>query len=70
MFGIFFKNHNDLRRILTNYGFNGYPLRKDFSLLGYVGFRYDDCSKFILGEYIEMSQSNLEFFSNKTPWKN
>ena len=65
MFGIFFKNHRDLRRILNNYGFNGYPLRKDFSLTGYVGVRYDDCDKYILSESIELSQSHLEFIHTK-----
>ena len=69
MFGIFFKNHKDLRRILNNYGFNGYPLRKDFSAIGYLGFRYDDCSKCIISESVEMSQFNLEFIHNLTPWK-
>lgn len=69
MFGIFFKNHRDLRRILNNYGFNGYPLRKDFSLTGYVGVRYDDCDKYILSESIELSQLHLEFIHTKTPWK-
>jgi NADH dehydrogenase (ubiquinone) Fe-S protein 3 len=69
MFGIFFKNHRDLRRILNNYGFNGYPLRKDFSLTGYVGVRYDDCDKYILSESIELSQSHLEFIHIKTPWR-
>jgi NADH dehydrogenase (ubiquinone) Fe-S protein 3 len=69
MFGIFFKKHNDLRRILNNYGFNGYPLRKDFSVIGYFGFRYDDCCKYIISESIEMSQFNLEFIYNLTPWK-
>jgi NADH dehydrogenase (ubiquinone) Fe-S protein 3 len=69
MFGIFFKNHKDLRRILNNYGFNGYPLRKDFSLTGYVGVRYDDCDKYILAEPIELSQSHLEFIHIKTPWR-
>jgi NADH:ubiquinone oxidoreductase subunit C len=69
MFGIFFKDHKDLRRILNNYGFNGYPLRKDFSLTGYVGVRYDDCDKYILSESIELSQSNLEFIHTKTPWR-
>merc|ERR1712230_175318 len=54
---------------LTNYGFNGYPLRKDFAVIGYLGVRYDDCDKYILSESIEMSQSNLEFIHNKTPWK-
>lgn len=69
MFGIFFKGHKDLRRILNNYGFNGYPLRKDFSVTGYFGFRYDDSSKYILSEPLEMSQLNLEFLHQKTPWK-
>ena len=69
MFGIFFKDHKDLRRILNNYGFNGYPLRKDFALTGYVGVRYDDCDKYILSESIELSQSNLEFIHTKTPWR-
>jgi len=69
MFGIFFKDHKDLRRILNNYGFNGYPLRKDFSVVGYVGVRYDDCNKYILSESLELSQSNLEFIHAKTPWR-
>ena len=69
MFGIFFKGHTDLRRILNNYGFNGYPLRKDFSLVGYLSVRYDDCDKYILSEPIELFQSNLEFIHMKTPWK-
>merc|ERR1712048_461335 len=69
MYGIFFKDHVDLRRILNNYGFNGYPLRKDFSGIGYSGVRYDDCKKFIVEESIEMSQSNLEFIHGKNPWK-
>ena len=69
MFGIFFKDHKDLRRILSNYGFNGYPLRKDFSLIGYLGVRYDDWGKLILGEPVEMSQSSLEFIHQKTPWR-
>ena len=43
----FFYGHKDLRRILNNYGFNGYSLRKDFSLNGYVSFRYDDLNKII-----------------------
>jgi NADH dehydrogenase (ubiquinone) Fe-S protein 3 len=69
MFGIFFKGHTDLRRILNNYGFNGYPLRKDFSLVGYLGVRYDDCDKYIVAEPLELLQSNLEFIHTKTPWK-
>ena len=42
MFGVYFSNHPDLRRILTDYGFDGHPLRKDFPLSGYVEVRYDD----------------------------
>jgi NADH-quinone oxidoreductase subunit C len=45
MFGIFFKNNNDLRRILTDYGFEGFPLRKDFPMTGFVEIRYDDTEK-------------------------
>jgi NADH-quinone oxidoreductase subunit C len=42
MFGILFKKHNDLRRILTDYGFKGFPLRKDFSLTGYIDYYFND----------------------------
>jgi NADH dehydrogenase (ubiquinone) Fe-S protein 3 len=45
MFGIFFTNHSDLRRILTDYGFDGFPFRKDFPLSGYIELRYDDEKK-------------------------
>jgi NADH:ubiquinone oxidoreductase subunit C len=45
MFGIAFLNHPDLRRLLTDYGFEGHPLRKDFPLTGYIEFRYDDSKK-------------------------
>ena len=50
MFGIFFKNHPDLRRLLTDYGFDGHPLRKDFPLNGYTAVRYDDTLKIVLYE--------------------
>jgi NADH dehydrogenase (ubiquinone) Fe-S protein 3 len=69
MYGIFFYGHKDLRRILNNYGFNGYSLRKDFSLNGYISFRYDDLNKLILNEPIELSQFNLDFNYAKTPWR-
>jgi NADH dehydrogenase (ubiquinone) Fe-S protein 3 len=69
MYGIFFYGHSDLRRILNNYGFNGYSLRKDFSLNGYVSFRYDDLNKLILSEPLELSQFNLDFNYQRSPWR-
>lgn len=68
MFGVFFKNHPDLRRILTDYGFKGYPLRKDFPLYGYLEVRYDEDSKFIKYEPVELSQ-DYRFFDTITPWE-
>ncbi len=56
MFGIFFTNHPDLRRILTDYGFDGFPLRKDFPLTGYIEIRYDDEKANIVYEPLELSQ--------------
>jgi len=57
MFGIYFKDHPDLRRLLTDYGFEGHPLRKDFPLNGYLAVRYDDTSKIILYETTELAQN-------------
>ena len=68
MFGIFFSNHSDLRRILTDYGFEGHPLRKDFPLSGYVESRYDESEKRILVEPIEMPQ-DFRFFEFANPWE-
>ena len=67
LFGIFFFNHPDLRRILTDYGFEGYPFRKDFPLSGFFEVRYDDSKKIIIQENIELSQ---EFRSYRylSPW--
>lgn len=67
MFGIFFLNHSNLTRILTDYGFEGYPLRKDFPLSGYVELRYDEKRKRIINEFIELSQEyrTFDFYS---PW--
>ncbi|XP_078480924.1 NADH dehydrogenase [ubiquinone] iron-sulfur protein 3, mitochondrial-like [Lampetra planeri] len=58
MFGVFFANHPDLRRILTDYGFEGHPFRKDFPLSGYVEVRYDDEVKRVVAEPVELSQSS------------
>jgi NADH-quinone oxidoreductase subunit C len=67
MFGIFFEKHPDLRRLLTDYGFNGYPLRKDFPLTGYLEMRYDDSQKRIVFEPIEMTQE-YRVFHFKNSW--
>lgn len=56
MFGIFFVNNPDLRRILTDYGFQGHPFRKDFPLTGYLELRYDENQKRIVSEQLEISQ--------------
>lgn len=67
MFGIFFENHPDCRRILTDYGFQGFPLRKDFPLSGYVEVRYDDSEKRVVTELVELTQE-LRFFEFSSPW--
>ncbi|XP_022917816.2 NADH dehydrogenase [ubiquinone] iron-sulfur protein 3, mitochondrial-like [Onthophagus taurus] len=61
MFGIYFLNHPDLRRILTDYGFQGHPLRKDFPLSGYIEVRYDDEKKRCVYEPLELSQEFRRF---------
>lgn len=66
MNGIFFENHPDLRRILTDYGFEGYPLRKDFPLSGYTEVRYDDSQKRVVSENLEMSQEYRVFNFNSS----
>jgi NADH dehydrogenase (ubiquinone) Fe-S protein 3 len=68
MFGIFFINHPDLRRILTDYGFTGFPLRKDFPLSGYTQVRYDEESKKVLLEPLELSQE-FRYFNFSSPWE-
>ena len=69
MFGVFFKNHPDLRRILTDYGFEGYPLRKDFPVSGYTEVRYDERQKRILCEPLELTQE-FRVFDFSSPWAN
>lgn len=68
MFGIFFVNHPDLRRILTDYGFEGHPLRKDFPCSGYVEVRYDDSEKRVLTEPLQLSQE-FRYFDFSSPWE-
>ena len=68
MFGIFFSNHPDLRRILTDYGFSQHPLRKDFPLSGFYEVRYDDSEKRVIIEPIEMTQE-FRFFDFASPWE-
>lgn len=68
MYGIFFTGHPDLRRILTDYGFNGHPLRKDFPLTGYVQVRYDEEKKRVVQEPLDMAQQ-FRYFDYQSPWE-
>ncbi|OAD60188.1 NADH dehydrogenase [ubiquinone] iron-sulfur protein 3, mitochondrial, partial [Eufriesea mexicana] len=68
MFGIVFKDHSDLRRILTDYGFEGHPLRKDFPLSGFVEVRYDDELKRVVCEPLELTQE-FRKFELSAPWE-
>ena len=65
LFGIEFKNHVDLRRILTDYGFKGHPLRKDFPVVGFVEVRYDDTLSQIVYEPVQLSQIGYGFHGQK-----
>ncbi len=68
LFGVYFSGHPDLRRLLTDYGFDGHPLRKDFPMTGYVEVRYDDEQKRVLYEPVQLPQEfrNFDFLS---PWE-
>ena len=66
--GVYLINHPDLRRVLTDYGFEGHPSRKDFPLSGYVEVRYDDPEKRVVSEPIEMTQE-FRYFDFASPWE-
>jgi len=68
MYGILFSGHPDLRRLLTDYGFQGFPLRKDFPLTGYVEVRYDDEKKRVVYEPVKLTQE-FRTFDFESPWE-
>ena len=68
MYGVTFKNHPDLRRILTDYGFEGYPLRKDFPLTGHNEVRYSEDEKKVIYEPVKLEQ-NYRNFDYESPWE-
>ena len=69
LFGIYFSDHPDLRRILTDYGFEGHPMRKDFPLTGFVEMRYDEAQKRVVYEPVKLTQE-FRRFDFMSPWEN
>lgn len=67
LFGIYFSRHPDLRRLLTDYGFEGHPLRKDFPISGFLEVKYDLNKKQVIQEPLELAQS-FRFFNFEMPW--
>jgi len=68
LFGVYFSDHPDLRRLLTDYGFDGHPLRKDFPLTGYVELRYDEDQKRVVYEPVKLKQE-FRSFDFLSPWE-
>ena len=68
LFGIYFSDHPDLRRLLTDYGFEGHPMRKDFPLTGYVEVRYDEEQKRVVYEPVKLKQE-FRSFDFASPWE-
>ena len=68
LYGVIFTGHPDMRRLLTDYGFDGYPLRKDFPLTGFVEVRYDDQEKRVLYEPVRLNQE-FRKFDFLSPWE-
>ena len=68
MYGVKFKDHPDLRRILTDYGFEGHPLRKDFPLTGHTEVRYSEDQKKVISEPVKLEQ-NYRNFDYESPWE-
>ena len=68
MYGVSFKDHPDLRRILTDYGFEGHPLRKDFPLTGHTEVRYSEDKKKVINEPVKLEQ-NYRNFDYSSPWE-